>query len=173
MASESSTPSWVVPALLIAAAVFVGVVGWLVWNASSDGAEDEGLIPRLEAYTSCLSDEGANVPVIEARGDGGFAIVVPGALLDHDVDVQRFFKAAQACRDLAPDAIATLFGSGDLDLGPLLGLLGQAGAFDPGARVDPARGAELRRLCEQVARGGIDDPVAVRRLEALCDQLSR
>lgn len=174
MASESSTPSWVVPALLIAGAIFVGVVGWLIYNASNDdGAEDAGLIQGLEAYTSCLNDEGANVPEIEVRGDGGFAIVVPGALLDHEMDAQRFFEAAQACRDLAPDPIGTLFGSGDIDLGSLLGLLGQVGALDPGVGGLDLRVPELRRMCERLARGGIDDPLAARRLEAVCDQLGQ
>lgn len=163
MASRNQA-EWVAPALLIVAALVFGLVIWGVYAATrSDEAEDASLAQQLEAYTACLSDEGANVPVIETRGDGGFAVIVPGALLEGDIEFERFAEARQACRHLEPNLLGRLFAGGfELDRrGPGGELFGRGDA--------PFR--DIRELCERLRHGEIEDFDIPAQVAEICQNL--
>jgi hypothetical protein len=141
MASDTGTSShldWLLPTLLIVAAVVVGLVAWLIYNANDGDPSEQDLVGQLEAYTRCLNDHGANVPLVESRSDGGFAVIVPGSLVDGQVDLAQWTEARDACRSVEPDLFALVFGAEDLNLGdlPLLlpGMLDGGSVFEDDAR---------------------------------------
>ena len=122
MARDTRTSShldWLVPTLLIVAAVVVGLAAWLIYSVTDDDASGQGLVGQLEAYTRCLNDHGANVPLVEATSDGGFAVIVPGSLVEGEVDLALWTEARDACRSVEPDLFGLVFGAEDLDLGDL------------------------------------------------------
>ncbi len=87
--SENRTPpaDWVVPAIIVGTAVALFIVmGIVIAFTADDQSENSGLVYELDVYTSCLASHGANVPIVEARKNGGFSVVVPGSLVDGDVD---------------------------------------------------------------------------------------
>ncbi len=142
MASDTRTSShldWLVPTLLIVAAVVVGLAAWLIYSATDDDASGQGLVGQLEAYTRCLNDHGANVPLVEARSDGGFAVIVPGSLVEGEVDLAGWAEARDSCSSVEPDLLGLVFGAEDLDLGDLSlmllpGLLDGGSPFGDDAR---------------------------------------
>ncbi len=141
MASDTGTSApldWLVPTVLIVAAVVVGLVAWLIYNANDGDPSEQGLVGQLEAYTRCLNDHGANVPLVESRSDGGFAVIVPGSLVDGQVDLARWTEARDACRSVEPDLFGLVFGAEDLNLGdlPLIlpGLLDDGSLFGDDVR---------------------------------------
>lgn len=114
---SAETPQWLIPVLLIAGAFVAALIVLGIWAANQDdGSEDATLVEQLESYTACLNDHGANVPLVETRSDGGFAIIVPGSLVDGDVDLERWRAARQACRDLEPNPLELLFGGSEFDM---------------------------------------------------------
>ena len=122
MASDTRTSShldWLVPTLLIVAAVVVGLAAWLIYNATDDDASEQGLVEQLEVYTRCLQDHGANVPLVEARSDGGFAVIVPGSLVSGAVDLTLWTEARDACHSVEPNLFGLVFGADDLNLDDL------------------------------------------------------
>ena len=141
MASEtqsSANHGWLVPTLLIVAAVVFGLLAWLIYNATDDDASEQGLVGQLEAYTRCLNDHGANVPLVESRSDGGFAVIVPGSLAEGQVDIARWIQARDACHSVEPDLFGLVFGAEDLNLGDLSmllpGLLDRGSLFEDDGR---------------------------------------
>ncbi|MFB3048633.1 MAG: hypothetical protein ACE1Z9_00645, partial [Acidimicrobiia bacterium] len=126
MASDTRTSAhldWLVPTLLIVAAVVLGLVAWLIYNATDDDPSEQGLVGQLEAYTTCLNDHGANVPLVESRSDGGFAVIVPGSLAEGQLDLARWAEARDSCRSVEPDLSGLVLGAEDLNLGDLSVLL--------------------------------------------------
>jgi len=122
MASDTRTSShldWLVPILLIVAVVVVGLAAWLIYNATDDDASEQGLVEQLEVYTRCLQDHGANVPLVEARSDGGFAVIVPGSLVSGAVDLTLWTEARDACHSVEPNLFGLVFGADDLNLDDL------------------------------------------------------
>ncbi len=143
MSSDTRTSAhldWLVPTLLIVAAVVFGLVAWLIYNATDDDASEQGLVGQLEAYTRCLNDHGANVPLVESRSDGGFAVIVPGSLAEGQVDIARWIEARDACRSVEPDLFGLVFGAEGLNLGDLSPML-LPGLLDGGSLFedDPRR----------------------------------
>ncbi|RLE23018.1 MAG: hypothetical protein DRJ50_06810 [Actinobacteria bacterium] len=111
--SDRRTPpaDWVVPAIIVGVGVGVlFVIGLVFALTADDRVEASGLVYELEVYTTCLSDHGANVPVVEARSDGGFSITVPGSLVDGEVDTNAWREAHDLCSDVAPDLFGGLLG---------------------------------------------------------------
>ncbi len=127
--SDRRTPpaDWVVPAIIVGVGVGVlFVIGLVFALTADDRVEASGLVYELEVYTTCLSDHGANVPVVEARSDGGFSVTVPGSLVDGEVDTNAWREAHDLCSDVAPDLFGGLLGglSGGLLGGLMDGLPG-------------------------------------------------
>ncbi|MCL1693282.1 MAG: hypothetical protein M3096_06340 [Actinomycetia bacterium] len=111
--SDRRTPpaDWVVPAIIVGVGVGVlFVIGLVFALTADDRVEASGLVYELEVYTTCLSDHGANVPVVEARSDGGFSVAVPGSLVDGEVDTNAWREAHDLCSDVAPDLFGGLLG---------------------------------------------------------------
>jgi hypothetical protein len=172
MATETrSNPDWLLPALLILIGLVVGVAGWGIWSLTREATSEEAsLAGQLEVYTRCLRDHGADVPLVESRSDGGFAVIVPGSLLDHDIDLEQWGSAADQCRDVQPNPFELLLGGGGLDLGGLASLLpnlveggGSFGGGWPGG----SSGGEIEDLCRH-----LDDDAfrgQRRQLRELCD----
>ena len=114
---------WVAPAILVGVgAGLLLIIGLIIAIYDDDQAEASGLVYDLEVYTTCLSDHGAAVPLVEARRDGGFSVTVPGSLVEGDVDVAAWSAAHNECSDVAPDLFGGLLGgiSGGLFEGFLL-----------------------------------------------------
>ena len=162
--TETRRSDWIAPALLIVAALLLGLVAGGIVYAVSDEDEPETIGDQLEAYTACLTDHGASVPVFETAADGGFVIIVPGSLLEGDVDLDRFMEARDACRHLEPNPLEVFLGGEGFDLAPLLE------GFDE-SRFGDARFGRLLERCERLAQGDIGDPGAAARLRRLCRDL--
>ena len=103
---------WVLPALLIVGVLLVAAAfaaGFALGNredAADDDVDADGLGDRLGAYTECLRDNGADVPLVETE-DGEVSITFfPG-----DVDPEALRDAIEACEDLAPGVISGLLGT--------------------------------------------------------------
>lgn len=163
---KSGTPDWLLPLVLIVIALLTGLAGWGIYEVTQSGdADDASLARQLELYTACLNDHGANVPLVETRSDGGFAIIVPGSLLDHAFDPEQLQTALQECQPLQPNPLEFLSGLEGVDLSGLEFLSGNddrgGGRFDVAPR-------ELRELCERLERGDIPDD-ARRRLREACE----
>jgi hypothetical protein len=130
--SDDSSSHWFAAAVLILIVVLLGVAGWGLLEAAANNSQEDGsLVAQLERYTGCLADNGANVPQVEGRGDGGFAVVVPGALLDGDVgDLEG---AWQACREVEPALFETLLsGAGGIpDIATLCARFGDVSGLGP------------------------------------------
>jgi hypothetical protein len=181
--TRSGAPDWLLPAVLIVVALLVGLAGWGIYEVTRE-PEDPSLAHQLELYTACLSDHGANVPLVETRSDGGFVVIVPGSLLEHDVDLEQWAVARDECRALEPNPLELLFDAGGLDIGslsPLLipGLLD--GGFDEGGpwqrfgdRRSPIGppGADIRELCERAAHEDRIDDIERRALREVCELLN-
>lgn len=111
--SEHRTPpaDWVIPAIIVGVGVGLFLVVGIVFAlTANDRVEASGLAYELEAYTTCLSDHGANVPVVEARRDGGFSVTVPGSLVEGEVETTEWREANDQCSDVAPDLFGGLLG---------------------------------------------------------------
>lgn len=185
MASENESggaPDWLVPALLIVVGLIAGLAGWGIYELTNrSDFEDASLARQLELYTACLNDHGANVPLVETHSDGGFAVIVPGSLLEHDIDLEQWSAAREECLPLEPDPIGLLFSGGGLgDLSFLFG----PGPFDkdndgfrpgdrfgPGDKIDPPRSG-IREFCERVEHGDISGDIDPRELRELCELLN-
>jgi len=154
---STDTPDWLFPVLLIAGAIIAGLVGFGIWTATQDDpAEDSSLIRQLELYTSCLNDNGANVPLVETRSDGGFTVTVPGSLLDHDTDLERWELARDQCRALEPNPAEVLFGGEGIDL--LVPWLFDA-RWDRLGSHCTSRGPGLEEMCERIQHRDLSDDV--------------
>ena len=108
---RTSPADWVVPAIIVGVGVGLLLAMGLVFAlVADDRVEASGLVHELEAYTACLADHGANVPLVEARRDGGFSVTVPGSLVDGEVDTSAWREAHDQCSDVAPDLFGGLLG---------------------------------------------------------------
>lgn len=190
-------PDWLIPALIVGVAVLVLVAVGVIVAVTRSPSEPETLPEQLEVYTACLRSNGANVPLVEARDDGGVAIVLDGRLFDGDFDLTRLGDAVAACDEEAPEQLgflSSLVGGfdlgaliGGLDLGTLedldLGFLGDenedgVGRFDhrgPGG-FGFGRGFDLgerrtpEELCEALADGALPpDLPGTDRLREACE----
>ncbi len=112
MSDRQATPAdWAVPAILVGVGVaLLLVTGFVIALNVEERGEASGLVQELDVYTSCLADHGANVPLIEARRDGGFSVIVPGSLVDGEVDTTVWREAHDQCSDVAPDLFGGLLG---------------------------------------------------------------
>ena len=111
--SDRRTPpaDWVVPAIIVGVGVgLLLMIGIVVALTADDQVKASGLVHELDAYTSCLADHGANVPVVEARRGGGFSVFVHGSLVDGDIDTTAWREALDQCSDVAPDLFGGLLG---------------------------------------------------------------
>ncbi|MEA3511088.1 MAG: hypothetical protein U9R51_06595 [Actinomycetota bacterium] len=123
--SERRTPpaDWVIPAIMVGVGVGLFLVVGIVFAlTANERVEASGMVCELEAYTTCLADHGANVPVVEAGRDGGFSVTVPGSLVDGEVDTTAWREAHDQCGDVAPDLFGGLLGG--LSGGLLGGMMG-------------------------------------------------
>lgn len=112
MVDRRTAPAdWVVPAILVGVAISLLLVfGLVIALTADDRDESPGLVDELDAYTSCLTDHGADVPLVEARRDGGFSVTVPGSLVDGGFDFSVWREAHDQCGDVAPDIFGGLLG---------------------------------------------------------------
>ena len=97
---------WVLPAVLIGAVLLVAAsfaIGIAVGNRDDSSSDSVVVGEDLAAYTECLRDNGADVPLVES-GDGELSITV----FEGDVDPEVLADAMAACEDLAPGVIRGL-----------------------------------------------------------------
>lgn len=191
-------PDWLIPAIIVGVAVLVLVAVGIIVAVSRSSSEPETLPEQLEAYTTCLRSNGATVPLVEARDDGGVAIVLDGGLFDGEFDLASLGEAVAACDEEAPEQLGFLSSLvGGFDLGALVGgwdldgleeldfgflrdeIEGGAGRFDhrePGAGFSPGRGCEGRldpeALCDALADGALPpDLPGTDRLREACEAI--
>ncbi|MEN8234829.1 MAG: hypothetical protein ABFR89_07885 [Actinomycetota bacterium] len=190
---------WTVPAILVGVVAVLFLIGWAVSSLVGVGDEDAPpLVQNLDRYTRCLADHGANVPRVETRSDGGFAVVVPGSLLDEGADQDAWRVAHGECgeeaRVLFEDALNTvgehlLEGLVNGSWTDALGGWGPdsfaqpfgAGVHPPGDllpglvdRLRPPDPDHLEHLCEALGDGSLDiDKQTLRELERRCGELDR
>lgn len=187
---EAGVEDWVVPAVLVVLVLgLLALIGIALAVSAEQRSEAPALIQGLETYTACLADHGAEVPRVEVGRDGGFAVIVPGSLVDGDFDESGWRQAADECADVAPD----LFGAflGDFSLGWIEEFAGmdetidvdvsRFGAAETGERRGRSgsgpwmpRPDELQRRCDRLDEFG----VGVERLRGdhirpLCEDLDR
>lgn len=168
MANQSTgTPNWLLPLVLIGIALLTGLAGWGIFEATrGSDAEDTSAARQLELYTACLNDHGANVPLVETRSDGGFAIIVPGSLLEGDIDLEQWKAASEECQELEPDPLQLLAGLEGVDLSDLGSLFGS----DSRPRVGPNLGPrELRELCSRLEHGDVPRDFDRGELREMCE----
>jgi len=123
----NTAPDWLIPAILVGIAVLLLLAVAIGVVVAREASEPETLPEQLEAYTECLRSNGATVPLVEARGDGGVAIVFDGSLFEEGFELSSIFDAAEACEsDMPSDFGIPTELLGGLDLGILDG-------FDLGA----------------------------------------
>ena len=172
--SSSSAPDWLLPLVLIVVALLVGLAGWGIYEATAGGSDgdDASIARQLELYTVCLNDHGANVPLVETRSDGGFAVIVPGSLLDHEIDLEQWREASEQCQTLEPNPLELLSGLEELDLSSLGFLFGRGlgdGGFDRrGGGFDIAP-RQLRELCRRLERGDLPQDINRGELREVCE----
>jgi hypothetical protein len=121
----NTAPDWVIPAILVGIAALVILAVTIGVVLARGDSEPETLPEQLEAYTECLRSNGATVPLVEARRDGGVAIVFEGSLLEEGFELSSILDAAGSCEDEMPSAFripGELLGG--FDLGALGGLSG-------------------------------------------------
>lgn len=106
--TEDNQRDWLVPAIVVAAVVLVGLIIVIIFAAQSGNDRDDTIAGQLEQWSSCLRAEGANVPLVEALRDGGFRITVDGSLVDDGIDMEALGPAIESCEDEAPEAVQRL-----------------------------------------------------------------
>lgn len=107
---------WMVPAVLVGLSLVLALVTGVAFAVSAEqSSEAPALIQEIEIYTACLADNGADVPRVEVRRGGAFAVVVPGSLVDGEVDESAWRQAADACAGVAPDLFGAILGGFPFD----------------------------------------------------------
>lgn len=170
---------WVVPAVLVGLSLgLLLAVGIALAASAGDQPEIPTLAEDLEAYTACLVDQGAGVPRIEAGSDGGFAVIVPGSVLEGEFDESEWSEAVDACAHVAPDIFDLLFDGRTLDV--FDGFDGHDGLIEGERRRGPGAGPWMlppdasRRLCNQLGAEGFGlAGLRGDRLRRLCAELDR
>ena len=187
---RAAIEDWLVPAVLVGLALGLLVVIGIVLAVSAEPrSEAPALIKELDTYTACLVGHGADVPRVEVGRNGGFAVIVPGSLVDGEFDEAGWRRAADACADAAPDLFGAFLGTISLDwLEDFEGMdeTIEAYALRRGADEDIARYEwsrpgpwvpppdELRRRCDGLEEGGIGvHGLRGDRLRRLCEVLDR
>ncbi len=134
---------FVILALVAVAAAAFGA-GLAVGGNNGEEEVRDTFAHRLEAWADCLAEDGAAVPGVDARADGGFTVDVEAGFFD-EFEVGTFLRAAIACREILP-----LEG-----LVEILGVPGQL--FEPERRpFEPEPGFPPPDLLEELERGGIE-----------------
>ena len=185
-------PDWLVPVVVVAVALLLLIAVGVAYALTRSGGEPETFTEELEAYTVCLRDHGANVPIVEDRGDEGFAIVFDGAFLDEGFDPSAVGAAIDECDELVPADLAFLSGlAGGFDTGFLDGLIdggmlgdelfGHEPGFGEGRDGDlpwgpgPPHfepGFVPEELCDALEEGGLpSDLPGLERLAELCEEI--
>jgi hypothetical protein len=187
-------PDWVIPAIVVAVAVFLLVAVGVGYALTRSSAEPETLAEEFEAYTACLRDNGADVPLVEVRGDEGFAIIFDDEFLDGGFDLALLGPAIDACDDVVPEELAFLTGLAEgFDVGFLDGLFGDGmfgeepfrhgpggfghegrpgGDFDLDEMLDLERGFTPEALCAALEMGDLPPEFpGLERLAELCDSI--
>ncbi len=103
--SKSEDQDWLVPAILVAVIVTLGLAIGIGTGVRSADRQDVTIAGQLERWSSCLRSEGANVPLVESLRDGGFRVTVDGSLLEDGLDRDALRPALEACEDEAPERI--------------------------------------------------------------------
>lgn len=177
--APSQRQDWVIPAVLVAIAVVVGVVVTLFAVRASSG-DDESVASQLETWSRCLRSEGAPLPLVESLSGGGFRITVDGTILEGDLDLSTVSDAMEACRDDVPErmrAFVDFFGLfdslpfGGADFGDMNDLMGpRHEGLDDGVSPPPQLGQDFfNELCDRLDEHlGTSQRVPPRMLEA-CD----
>jgi hypothetical protein len=100
---------WVLPAVLIVGVLLLAAAfaaGFAVGNRDDSTSTESDFGGELGAYTECLRDHGADVPLVES-GDGELSVT----FFEGDVDPEVLEEAMAACEDLAPGVIGRLLDS--------------------------------------------------------------
>lgn len=160
---------WILPAALIGAVLLVAVafaIGFAVGNRSDDsGSSDSEAADDLAAYTECLRDNGADVPLVES-GNGELSVT----FFEGDIDPEVLGDAMAACEDLAPGVVQGLLELHSLeDFEPFHERRRPRFRFDPEA--EPRFEPRLEELCELLDEGLIppDRPIYDRLIEACAE----
>ncbi len=156
----NSEHRWLIGGLIGLAVIALTAGAFAIgYSAGQDEASEPTTIgEKLQAWTDCLNEAGANVPTVQATGDGGFTVTVSGSALE-DLDVGGLLLALPQCADLAPGVPLSM-------LGPLVGpMLGGHGMMDQGPSTGQGPGdGRFEVLCERLRQGdvaGSDVPEAL------------
>lgn len=105
--SNAVERDWALPALLVAIVAFVifVVVVAVAFAASGDSGSSVG---SPEAWTRCMRDEGAQVPLFEDLGDGEVRVTFDVDRSDPREDRSVYADAFEACGDQAPEGVRDL-----------------------------------------------------------------
>ena len=172
--TTSDDRDWLVPAVLVAIIVAIGLIVAIFLGVRAAGGDDDSVAGQLERWTSCLRAEGANVPLVEPLRDGGFRVTVDGSLVESGINWDALRPALVKCENQAPDGVreittilgglseipfggfgSDLFGSGLFGFDPAREL--PFSTFDemPGRRNHGRR--DLSEICERLAHGELDE----------------
>lgn len=155
MSEQDRGFSWVVTTLLVLLVVLTAVaalaIGYAVGRDQSSDPVTLG--EQLEVWTACLREAEANVPLVEARSDGGFTVTVDGSFLE-EFDPRALARAAGQCEHVAPsEAFFAQFG-------------GHQEPIFPGRRHLPRPGDE------SLLPPGLFEELGLERLAELCERLA-
>ena len=99
---------WFVPGILVAVVIVLAVIIGIVAGVRDQGSNEDSATEQLERWSSCLRSEGANVPLVEALGDGGFRVTVDGSLLSDGLVPESIVPALATCKDDVPEAFTKI-----------------------------------------------------------------
>lgn len=97
---------WILPAALVGAVLLFAVafaIGFAVGNRDDSTSTASPIVDDLAAYTECLRDNGADVPLVES-GDGELSVT----FFEGDIDPEVLGDAMAACEELAPGIVRGL-----------------------------------------------------------------
>lgn len=100
---------WVLPAVLIVGVLLLAAAfaaGFAVGNRDDSASAETDFGGELGAYTECLRDHGAGVPLVES-GNGELSVT----FFEGDLDPEVLQEAMAACEDLAPGVVGGLLGA--------------------------------------------------------------
>ena len=172
---------WAVPAVLVSlSAGLLLVIGIAFAVSAEESAEAPALIGDLDIYTACLVDHGADVPRVVAGRGGGFSVIVPGSLVEGDVDRTVLREAVDACAAVTPDVVGSLLRDLSLDWIEEIEVHEETVERDTRRRARPGPAPwmpppdELRILCDRLNEDGIGvEGLRDDRLRRLCEDLER
>ena len=155
---------WVLPAVLIGTVLLLAAafaIGYAVGNRDDSSSSATGAGEELAAYTECLRNNGADVPLVES-GDGELSVT----FFEGDVDPEALEEAMIACEDLAPGLIRGLLAferwhEEERPLGERRGPHCWFGPWDHDLERHSERHFRLEALCDLLEEGFIPPDSAV------------